>query len=141
MRLHSRAMKNGHGATISAIGLILIAVAGFASEVLAQPSQEVLPLPPQPGVATVGDNRPAEPLLAGPAFGQSAQVPAVQPPQPTHSDQVLPINLATALYLSNGRPLAIASAQASVELAAAQLQGAAGALVAGPAFRPGLLAS
>ena len=123
MRLHGRARKSGNETTISAIGLILIAVAGFASEVLAQPPQEVLPLPPQAGVATVEDNRPAEPLLAGPAFGQSAQVPAVQVPQPTHTDQVLPINLATALYLSNGRPLVIASAQASVELAAAQYQG------------------
>ena len=36
----------------------------------------------------------------------------------------LPINLATALYLSNARPLVIAFAQASVEEAAAQLQNA-----------------
>ena len=39
-------------------------------------------------------------------------------------DRPLPINLATALCLSQARPLIIASAQASVEKAAAQLQGA-----------------
>ncbi len=37
-------------------------------------------------------------------------------------DRPLPINLATALYLSNARPLVIAFAQNSVEIAAAQLQ-------------------
>ena len=42
--------------------------------------------------------------------------------QPAESDRVLPINLATALCLSNARPLVIAFAQASVEEAAAQLQ-------------------
>ncbi len=38
------------------------------------------------------------------------------------TDRPLPINLATALYLSNARPLVIAFAQNSVELAASQLQ-------------------
>ena len=41
---------------------------------------------------------------------------------PAATDRPLPINLATALYLSNARPLVIAFAQNSVELAAAQLQ-------------------
>ena len=44
--------------------------------------------------------------------------------QPAESDQTLPINLATALYLSNARPLVIAFARASVEEAAARLQNA-----------------
>ena len=48
----------------------------------------------------------------------------LQPAQPAESDQTLPINLATALYLSNARPLVIAFAQASVEEAAARLQNA-----------------
>ena len=47
-----------------------------------------------------------------------------EPAQPAESDQTLPINLATALYLSNARPLVIAFAQASVEEAAARLQNA-----------------
>ena len=52
------------------------------------------------------------------------QPPQIQPAQPAGSDRPLPINLATALYLSNARPLVIASAEASVREAAAQLQGA-----------------
>ena len=46
------------------------------------------------------------------------------PAQPERYDRALPINLATALRLSQARPLVIASAQASVERAAAQLDGA-----------------
>jgi outer membrane protein TolC len=41
--------------------------------------------------------------------------------QPRPSDQALPINLATALRLAGARPLVITAAQASVEVAAAQL--------------------
>lgn len=39
---------------------------------------------------------------------------------PAPTDRPLPINLATALRLSNGRPLVIAAAQARVQIAAAQ---------------------
>jgi len=55
--------------------------------------------------------------------GNLPQLP-FQAPQPTEEDRPLPINLPTALYLSNARPLVIAFAQASVEEAAARLQGA-----------------
>ena len=59
-----------------------------------------------------------------PAVTENPQPPPIQPAQPPQSDQTLPINLATALYLSNARPLVIAFAQASVEEAAARLQNA-----------------
>jgi hypothetical protein len=59
-----------------------------------------------------------------PAVSHNPQPPPIQPAEPAESDQRLPINLATALYLSNARPLVIAFAQASVEEAAARLQGA-----------------
>ena len=55
---------------------------------------------------------------------ENAQPPPIPPAQPAASDQPLPINLATALYLSHARPLVIAFAQASVEEAAARLQNA-----------------
>lgn len=72
---------------------------------------------------------PAEPLPAplpgtNPATGDQSQGPALEGPSPPPTDQPLPINLATALYLSNARPLIIAFAQNSVEEAAALLQGA-----------------
>ena len=63
-------------------------------------------------------------ILQGPKLAESPQPPQIPPAQPSGSDQPLPINLATALYLSNARPLVIASARASVEEAAAQLQNA-----------------
>lgn len=59
-----------------------------------------------------------------PSIVENAEPPPIQAAQPTESDQVLPINLATALRLSNVRPLVIAFAQASVEAAAARLQNA-----------------
>jgi len=68
---------------------------------------------PQPG-------RP----LGPPILAENPEPPPIQPAQPAESDQTLPINLATALYLSNARPLVIAFAQASVEEAAARLQNA-----------------
>ena len=60
--------------------------------------------------------------------------------QPAGSDRPLPINLATALYLSNARPLVIASAEASVQEAAAQLQSPS-PLASGPQCRHRLLPS
>jgi outer membrane protein TolC len=65
-----------------------------------------------------------EAVLVGPEFLQDAQAPALRAPRPDESDNTLPINLATAISLSQARPLVIAFAQASVEQAAAQLQGA-----------------
>ena len=81
----------------------------------------------QPGpeeVPAAATYRAGQPVLPSPALAVDPQPPAIQPAQPASTDRVLPINLATALYLSNARPLVIASAQASVQQAAAQLEGA-----------------
>jgi outer membrane protein TolC len=77
-----------------------------------QPQPEGIP-PPPPG---------PQPLNAVPGLNQNLQVAAVPPAPPAAADHPLPINLATALYLSNARPLVIGFAQNSVEQAEAQLQ-------------------
>jgi outer membrane protein TolC len=81
-------------------------------EVIATPAPQIN----SPGRAEVGQ------LLSPATFSENAQPPVIQPAQPAESDQVLPVNLATALCLSHARPLVIAFAQASVEEAAARLQ-------------------
>ena len=88
-------------------------------EVIAAPPPQA-PLPPgsPPAYAESGQ------IFRLPAVTENPQPPPIQPAQPAESDQTLPINLATALYLSNARPLVIAFAQASVEEAAARLQNA-----------------
>ena len=63
-------------------------------------------------------------VLPSPVVSENSYPPAIAAAQPAASDQALPVNLATALYLSNARPLVIALAQASVEEAAARLQNA-----------------
>ncbi len=75
------------------------------------------------GAATESGVR-MESVLVGPELVQSSEAPAIQTPQLGQSDQTLPINLATAICLSQARPLVIALAQTSVEQAAARLQGA-----------------
>jgi hypothetical protein len=90
------------------------------------------PLPPQLGRPAPAESLPApRPLpqpdpqqffFSGPVLNPNPQAVAVPPAAPAAIDRPLPINLATALYLSNARPLVIAFAQNSVELAAAQLQ-------------------
>ena len=89
------------------------------NEVIAAP----LPQAPLPPTSLPSDAESGQ-LLPLPAVTENPQPPPIQSAQPTESDQALPINLATALYLSNARPLVIAFAQASVEEAAAQLQNA-----------------
>ncbi len=89
--------------------------------------------PPQQAPAPLPQgNMPGQPpgnyadrgeILQWPRLVEPPQPPPIPPPQPTASDRPLPINLATALCLSNARPLVIASAEASVREAAAQLQG------------------
>jgi outer membrane protein TolC len=59
-----------------------------------------------------------------PVLNENLPRPPFQAAPPAEEDRPLPINLATALYLSNARPLVIAFAQASVEEAAARLQSA-----------------
>ncbi len=77
------------------------------------------------GASAVENNQPTESLLlCRPELVQTSQIPEIQSPEPNQTDQALPINLATALCLSQARPLVISAAQASVVQAAAQLQGA-----------------
>lgn len=59
---------------------------------------------------------------AGGPVAALTRPPEFAPAAPSAADQILPINLATALYLSNARPLVIAAAQASEARAAAQLE-------------------
>jgi outer membrane protein TolC len=79
------------------------------------------PLPP----ITPDDHCPVVPrnqLLQGPITIDSG-IPGLLPTTTTQpSDRPLPINLSTALRLSNARPLVIAVAQAQVQLAAAQAE-------------------
>jgi outer membrane protein TolC len=68
---------------------------------------------PAPGSACV---------LHGPTLSESPAAPALAPVPPEPTDKPLPINLATALRLAGGRPLVIAAAQATVRVAAAELE-------------------
>jgi outer membrane protein TolC len=63
-----------------------------------------------------------EAIVAGPVIEQTPQVPSLAEPRPSEIYKPLPINLATALRLSQARPLIIAAAQAGVEQAAAKLK-------------------
>jgi len=111
MSLHGRQVRNGGDSAVWTLALCLFVLASSTHLASAQQT-------------AADDNQSIEPILVGPEFGQTSWSPAVQAPQPSQSDQTLPINLATAICLSQGRPLVIASAQASVEQAAAELQGA-----------------
>jgi outer membrane protein TolC len=68
--------------------------------------------------------QPMEPIFSGPAFVVGPPPPAIKSIEVGQYDRALPINLATALRLSQARPLIIALAQVSVEKAASHLQGA-----------------
>jgi outer membrane protein TolC len=109
-------------------GAILVALTGAYT--LAAP-----PDPPEPGetihapppqfpmpLGPASAERPAGCILQRPTVTENTQPPPIQSAQPSAADQILPINLPTALCLSNARPLVIAFAQASVEEAAALLQ-------------------
>lgn len=90
--------------------------AAAGPEAIRQPLPEVVPAP-QPAP------QPAPPhFLGSPVLNENLQSTPIPPAAPDAIDQPLPINLATALYLSNARPLVIAFAQNSVEAAAARLQ-------------------
>jgi outer membrane protein TolC len=111
------------------MGLLILLALGEAGAFAAPPfvpaPPEVVAVPPaevrQPeGLAR--DYAETGPILGPPILSENPQPPPIAPAQPTAADQALPINLATALCLSNARPLVIAFAQASVEEAAARLQ-------------------
>jgi outer membrane protein TolC len=116
MGVHSEEGRKDGNARMGMLVLGLLALVGAPYPALAQE--------PEAGTAILERNRSTAPLLSGPALVTTPPMPAMQSPQPSQHEQVLPINLATALCLSQARPLVIASAQASEERAAAQLQGA-----------------
>ena len=113
--VHRHVASRKRGATRWMLALGLIALAGSADPALGQPFRADW---------ATGGNQPGGPLLPAPLMVQTSQVPPVPAPQANGRDQTLSINLASALCLSQARPLIIASAQASVERAAAQLQAA-----------------
>ena len=111
--------------SIGILVMLLFAAASAAAQPPAfeQPAGMNAPMPP-------GDVQAIPPISAGPGavlgppiINENPLPPLIQPAQPAPLDAVLPINLATALYLSNARSLVIASAQASEEEAAGRLRG------------------
>jgi outer membrane protein TolC len=99
-------------------------------------STEILPAPPpqwDPPVVPPPNPMPnptpgpntwpgAQGPLQGPLLSQTATPLPVPPARPALSQKPLPINLATALRLSGARPILISAAQASEQVAAAQLE-------------------
>ncbi|REK10007.1 MAG: TolC family protein [Planctomycetota bacterium] len=61
-------------------------------------------------------------VMVGPAMTQPASHPNLPPPPADPTEVPLPINLATALRLSDARPLIVAAAQARIQIAAAELE-------------------
>jgi outer membrane protein TolC len=79
---------------------------------------------PPVGAMSIPANPPPRPadVMTGPLLSDRGPAKVLPPGEPAPSDRPLPINLATALRLSNGRPLLIAAAQARVQIAAAQAE-------------------
>jgi outer membrane protein TolC len=114
--------------TVLAASLLnLSAIGGLAAppDFATPPEQIAAPLPEEVLSARPSNvqNCPGQ-ILQPPVMNEDFQPPPIGAAQPAERDQPLPINLATALYLSNARPLVIAFAQASVEQASAELQSA-----------------
>jgi outer membrane protein TolC len=108
------------------VSLVLLGAAISKAEPpqIAEPPEEIrAPSPPLdiPAYPPGGPGRTA--ILGPPVVTENPQPPAIQPMMPAATDTPLPINLATALYLSNARSLSIAYAMAGVEEAAARLHG------------------
>jgi outer membrane protein TolC len=119
--------------SIVACALLLGGISAFGQPPLAALPQPPLapqpPFAPQPEqiVRPVGQFDGQNAMVQGYPSPMVAEAPMpvmINPAQLAPTDTPLPINLATALYLSNARPLVIASAEASVQEAAAQLRGA-----------------
>lgn len=79
------------------------------------PKADAVPAQPAPLPLPVPKTAESPPV---PKAAQQVQLPATQTP----TDRQLPINLASALRLSDARPLVIAAAQTRVQIAAAQLE-------------------
>jgi outer membrane protein TolC len=123
----------------TAVWIALVASPAFAlaqQAIPAEPNTPPYTLSDEGGSPSVfGDERAQSPSctvpgcadssapLAGPIFSEAnAPTGLALPALPEPSDRALPINLATALRLSGARPVVIAAAQASEQVAAAQLQ-------------------
>lgn len=83
-------------------------------------------LPPPTILLSPTDTPPGTPpeptgLLRGPLLSAGQPPIPIGEARPEPGDRLLPINLATALRLSDARPIVIAAAQASVQYAAAKL--------------------
>jgi outer membrane protein TolC len=103
--------------------LLLTAAAAFAGQA-DEPGSSATPpappsqvIPPAPPAACAAPSDPLQPpvLVEGPAPSQ------LPPAQLEGTDRPLPINLTTSLRLAGARPVIIAAAQASLEVAAAEL--------------------
>ena len=81
---------------------------------------------PAPAAAGISDLPSAvcphmAPVVQVPTLSQGPSVAKLETPQPSPVDRPLPINLATALRLSDSRPLVIAAAEVGVQIASARL--------------------
>ncbi len=85
------------------------------SDELPAPSAVVVP-PAPPGCPS-----PAR-FLQGPIVSEGQAPPQLSPSQVQPSDPAMPINLPTALQLADARPILIAAAQASLQVAVAELK-------------------
>ncbi len=107
-------MDRRRGRTIVAT-LLAGCAAGFAaSPAAAQKPRAVEPLP---SVPCPGDGG----VLRGPVLSEGGAAARLPPAVPEPADKPLPIDLAAALRLAGARPIVIAAAQASVQVAAANL--------------------
>ena len=104
-------VARGGKTRIATIVAGLLVLAGFARPA---PAQEF-----RTDLETVAPGIELEPLFCQPPTVNVSPVPTLPLAQPEPCDQAMPINLATALCLSQARPLVIALAQTSVEKAAA----------------------
>ena len=113
-----------HGTTVIRLSAAPMGVLAMCLFLLAHSTHLAQAQQFRAGAAATENGVQMESVLVGPELVQGSEGPAIQTPQPGELDQTLPINLATAIRLSQARPLVIAMAQASVEQAAARLQGA-----------------
>ena len=99
--------------------------AGIADPAHAAPAGESeaigVPAPERPVAAAIAP-RGERLSIEGPAWSDGGPPVPVDSPAPPGTGEALPINLATALYLSDARPLIVAIAQTGVESAAAELR-------------------
>ena len=123
---------------VHSIVFAVVAVATFAGSAFSQttgPEERPAPVPAQtqtpyanetrgiPGTGKWWDLTPQpREIFQGPTTSNAPPPGPLAEGQLTPTDKPLPINLATALRLSDARPLLIAAAQARVQIAAAQLE-------------------